>query len=271
MEWFETLLLGKVAIFTLVLGRVAALIATAPLFQLGTIPHRVKALLAVALALIVTPLQSVVTYTSPWNLISFTHLLINEVLVGIFLGLGMQILLSGVQVAGQLISQLSGMSLAEISSPTFQGGSDVFSELIQYTTLALFVVLGGHRLVVGALLETFVWAPPGQALYGRDYTEVMIGLMTQSFQLGIRAAAPMMIALLLATLVLGLVSRTLPQINVIAVGFGLNSLLTIGGLMLTMGLMAWTFQDPIAGALEAITSAVAAPPSSSLPSPLPAG
>src|SRR5690606_40465510 len=129
------------------------------------------------------------------------------------------------------------------------GGSDVFSALIQYATLALFVVLGGHRLIVGALLETFVWAPPGQAFYGREFTEVIIGLMTQSFQLGIRAAAPMMIALLLATLVLGLVSRTLPQINVIAVGFGLNSLVTIGGLMLTMGIIAWAFQDPIVGAL----------------------
>ena len=265
MEWFETLLLGKVALFALVLGRVGALIATSPLLQLKTIPHRVKALLAVALALLITPLQPVATYTSPWDLINFANLLLNEVLVGVFLGLGIQVLLGGVQVAGQLISQLSGMSLAEISSPTFSGGSDVFSELIQYTTLALFVILGGHRLVIEALLDTFLWAPPGQALYGQSYTEVMLGLLGQSFQLGIRAAAPMMIALLLATLVLGLVSRTLPQINVIAVGFGLNSLLTIGGLMICTGLMAWTFQEPIAGALEALTSAVAHSAANTLP------
>ena len=51
--------------------------------------------------------------------------------------------------------------------------------------------------------------------------------MTQSFALGIRAAAPLLIALFLSTLVLGLISRTLPQINIIAVGFGLNSLLTL--------------------------------------------
>jgi flagellar biosynthetic protein FliR len=258
MEWFETLLLGKVAIFALVLARVGSLVATAPLLQIAAIPNRVKALLAVTLALLVTPLQPMAGYTSPWNVVTFANLLFNEVLVGLLLGLGMQVLLSGIQVTGQLVSQLSGMQLAEISSPTFDDGSNVFAELIQYSTLALFVVLGGHRLVVGALLETFEWAPPGHALYGESFTDVMIGLLGQSFQLGIRAAAPMMIALLLATLVLGLISRTLPQINVIAVGFGLNSLLTIGGLLFCLGTVMWTFQDPIVGAVDSLVEAVAA-------------
>jgi flagellar biosynthetic protein FliR len=62
--------------------------------------------------------------------------------------------------------------------------------------------------------------------------------------LGIRAAGSLLVALLLSNLVLGLVSRTLPQINVIAVGFGLNSLLALGLLFLSMGAAAWTFQEP---------------------------
>jgi flagellar biosynthesis protein FliR len=258
MEWFESLLLGKVAIFALVLARVGSLVATAPLLQIAAIPNRVKALLAVTLALLVAPLQPVASYVSPWNLVTFANLLFNEVLIGLLLGLGMQVLMSGIQVTGQLISQLSGMSLAEISSPTFDDGSNVFAELIQYSTLALFVVLGGHRLVVGALLDTFAWVPPGHGAYGESFTDVMIGLMGQSFQLGIRAAAPIMIALLLATLVLGLVSRTLPQINVIAVGFGLNSLLTIGALLFCLGTVMWTFQDPIVAAIDSLVEAVAA-------------
>lgn len=256
MEWLETLLLGKVALFALVLARVGALVATAPLLQLTTIPVRVRALLAVTLSLLVMPLYTHVGYVEPWNLLAFTGVLFNEVLVGLLLGLGMQVLLGGVQVAGQLVSQLSGLSLAEISSPTFEDGSSVFGELIQYLTLALFVAVGGHRLVVGALLDTFQWAPPGHAMYGEQFTDVLLGLLTQSFHLGIRAAAPISIALLLSTLMLGLVSRTLPQINVIAVGFGLNSLLTIGALMLTLGIIAWTFQEPIGEALQSLSEAV---------------
>ena len=81
--------------------------------------------------------------------------------------------------------------------------------------------------MIEALLDTFAWAPPGHAALGDTFVEVLTNIVTQSFALGIRAAAPLLIALLLSTLVLGLISRTLPQINVIAVGFGLNSLLTL--------------------------------------------
>ncbi|MGI9457228.1 MAG: flagellar biosynthetic protein FliR, partial [Aeoliella sp.] len=256
MEWLESMLLTKAAVFTLILARVGALVATAPIFKLETVPLQVRALLAVALSMLVMPLYSSGGYVSPWNLLTFGGLLVNEILVGLLLGLGMQVLFGGIQVAGQVIGQLSGMSLAEISNPSFDGGTSVFTELFHYLTLALFVALGGHRMVMAALLDTFQWAPPGQCMLGESFADVMVGILQQSFHLGLRAAAPIMIALLLSTLVLGLVSRTLPQINVIAVGFGLNSLLTIGALFVSLGAVAWTFQEPIADVLEQLQEVV---------------
>ena len=80
--------------------------------------------------------------------------------------------------------------------------------------------------------------------------------MPQAFVLGIRAAAPLLVALLLSNIVLGLISRTLPQINVIAVGFGLNSLLALGLMFLSMGAAAWTFQDPTIDVLHRIQEAL---------------
>ncbi len=256
MEWLESMLLTKAAIFTLILGRIGALFATAPIFRLQTVPTQVRALLAIAVSMLVMPLYADLSYVSPWNLFAFGGLLVNEILVGLLLGLGMQILFSGIQVAGQVVSQLSGMSLAEVSNPTFEGGSSVFAELFNFVTLAVFVALGGHRMVMGALLDTFQWAPPGRCLLGESYAEVLVGILQQSFHLGLRASAPIMIALLLSTLVLGLVSRTLPQINVIAVGFGLNSLLTLGALFISIGAVAWTFQEPIADTLEQLQEVV---------------
>lgn len=256
MEWLEQMLLGKVAVFVLVLARIGALVATAPLLKLETLPATVRGLLAVTLSLLVMPLYAHLSYTSPWNLLAFGSSVINEVVIGLLLGLGMQVLFSGVQVAGQIVAHLSGMSLAEISSPTFDGGTSIFTEIFHYVTLAVFVALGGHRMVLAALLDTFKWAPPGHATFGDTFAEVMFGILQQSFQLGIRAAAPIMIALLLSTLLLGLISRTLPQINVIAVGFGLNSLLTIGAILISVGTVAWTFQEPIVGVLERLQEAV---------------
>lgn len=256
MEWLESMLLTKVAIFTLILGRVGALVATAPLLRIATAPVRVRVFLAIALTMLVMPLYSHLSYTSPWNLFAFGSLLMNEILVGLLLGLGMQILLSGVQVAGQIVAHLSGMSLAEISSPTFEGSASVFTEVFHYVTMAVFVALGGHRMVVGGLLDTFHWAPPGRCQLGDSFAEVMVGILQQSFQLGVRAAAPIMVALLLSTLLLGLISRTLPQINILAVGFGLNSLLTVGAMLVSVGAVAWVFQEPIAGALQLLQEVV---------------
>jgi flagellar biosynthetic protein FliR len=128
--------------------------------------------------------------------------------------------------------------------------------LFYFLTLAVFVAVGGHRIVTEALLQTFTWAPPGHAALGDNFFEVLIGILTQSFSLGIRAGAPILTALLLSNVVLGLISRTLPQINVIAVGFGLNSLLTLGMLFLTIGMIAWTFQEPTVDVMQQIAEVV---------------
>ena len=74
--------------------------------------------------------------------------------------------------------------------------------------------------------------------------------------MGIRAAAPILTALLISTIVLGLVSRTLPQLNIILVGFNLNALLTLGALMLSLGGVAWTFQEQTEVVLEQLQQVI---------------
>jgi flagellar biosynthetic protein FliR len=147
---------------------------------------------------------------------------------------------------------MSGMSLADVFDPGFDESVSVFTTLFYYLTMTVFVAIGGHRLMVEAILDTFTWAPPGHAALGDAYVDALTGLMTQSFMLGVHAAAPILVALLLSTIVLGLITRTLPQINIIAVGFGINSLLTLAMLLLSIGTVAWTFQEPTIDALRTI-------------------
>lgn len=240
----ESFLISRFMLFTLVLARTSALVMTAPLFGSLALPRQVRALLAVMLTLLVLPVQLNASLLPVTNIIDYARLLVNEVLVGLLLGLGITILLSGIQVAGQVVSQMSGLSLADIFSPGFDEDVSIFSQLFYFLTLAVFVAVGGHRIVIGALLETFAWSPPGQAALGGSFVEVLTNVATLSFALGIRAAAPLLAALLLSTLVLGLISRTLPQINILAVGFGFNSLLALGMLFLSLGAVAWAFQEP---------------------------
>jgi flagellar biosynthetic protein FliR len=250
MPGLETFLISRFMVFTLVLSRTGTLLSTAPIFGAQQVPRRVRALLAVAMSLLVTPVFLQSSMPPVDNIAEYGRLLASEALIGLLLGLGINILFSGIQVAGQIVSQLSGLSLAEVFSPGFDDEVSVFSQLFYFLTLAVFVAVGGHRIVTEALLDTFASAPPGHASIGTDFVDVLVAILTQSFVLGIRAAAPLMVALLMSNLVLGLISRTLPQINVIAVGFSVNALLAMAVLFLSVGAAAWTFQDPTIEALQ---------------------
>ncbi len=183
----ETFLTSRFIVFTLVLARTGALVATAPIFGSLALPRQVRAFLAVAITLLIVPLHISASLPPVSNIGELGRLLASEVVVGLLLGLGINILFSGVQVAGQIVSQMSGMSLADVFNPTFEEDVAVFSQLFYFLMLAVFVAIGGHRTVMGALLDTFATSPPGHAHLGSNVVEVIASVATQSFALGIRA------------------------------------------------------------------------------------
>jgi len=250
------LLVHHFLVFTLVLARVSGLVMTAPIFASQSAPMQVRALLSVAIALLVTPSYLGLPIDAPQTLVDYLIYATSELLIGLLLGLGIQILFAGVQVAGQIISQLSGMSLADVFNPALETEVPLVAQVLSYVTMAVFVLIDGHRVVMAALLDTFHVIPPGQGMIGDSVLATLITIVGQSFSVGVRAAAPAMTALLLATLVLGLVSRTLPQLNVLLVGFSLNAILTQGILLLSLGGVAWVFQDYVTPTLQSIEQAL---------------
>ena len=261
MDGLEGQLLTLGVGFVLVLARVGGVVATAPLLSDTSIPVRVKALLAVALSALVAPMAlAAATLPEQGTLVELGVSVAREAVVGVALGMGVAVVLSGVQLAGQIVGQMSGMALAEGVDPAFGSSASVFGQMYYLTTTAVFVAAGGHGQVVGGLLDTFDHAPIGEGFATAPLAELFLGLLAAGFELGLRAAAPMLVALLLATVVLGLVSRTLPQINTMVVGFGLNAMLTLGVMTASVGAAAWTFQAPLAATIESVVEAVGATP-----------
>lgn len=254
----ESVLLNQFATFVLVLARIGALVATAPIFGTKAAPMQARALLAVAMTLIISPLYASRLPVDAGNLLVFGRFVLGETILGLLLGLGVMILLSGVQLTGHIISQLGGTALAEGFDAVADENLPVYSQMFYFLTLTMFVLLDGHRLVTEALLDTYVAMPPGEAALGRSYLAAFTMLLGQSFLLGIRAAAPAMAALLLATLVLGLIGRTLPQLNILVVGFSLNALLTLGVLVTSIGAIAWAFPQAAGDAIELLSEAIRA-------------
>jgi flagellar biosynthesis protein FliR len=249
----------KFILFTLVLARVAGLTLTAPIYGTNDVPLRVRAFLAAALALLIVPTQWNATVNVSGSVVYYVGLIGCEALIGACLGLGVWILIYGMMLAGELIGQVSGMSLAEVFDPALDENVPLFSRLMFLLTVSVFLCLGGHRMVMAGLLDTFRAIPPGSGQFPTSAADGFVTLVSQSFALGIRAAAPAVTALLLATLTLGLVGRTLPQLNILSLGFGLNAMLAFAVLGLTVGAAVWAFEDQIPPALETILNVLHTP------------
>lgn len=243
---------AKFFLLTLVFARVGALTMTAPIYGTQDVPLRVRSVLAIALALLIAPLQWNVAIVLPGNAVHYLALLGVEALIGASLGLGVLVLIHGMTLAGEMVGQASGFSLADVFDPALDQNVPLFSRLMFLLTVAVFVCLGGHRMVMAGLLDTFHTIPPGSGRFANTLCDGFVTLVSQSFSLGVRAAAPAVTALLLATLILGLVGRTLPQLNILSFGFALNALLAFATLGLTLGAAVWAFQDQIQPAMETI-------------------
>ena len=259
MSWLEQLDTEKFLLFTLVLTRVSGLTMTAPIYGTKEVPMQVRALLAVALAVLITPGQWDTAIEYPENTINYMVFVGAELLIGVCLGLGVLLLLSGVYLAGQLIGRVGGLMLADVFDPGLQTSVPTISRLLYLVTLAVFVCSGGHRMVMSALLDTFESIPPGGGAFPTSIAEAFVLILQESFCLAVRAAAPVVTALLLSTMVLGLIGRTLPQLNILMVGFGLNSMLSFATLFLTLGIAAMAFQSRLEPVLEILLEALHAP------------
>lgn len=259
MSWILSLYLNQFLVFVLVLTRVGALVATLPVLGSAGIPMQVRALLAMAMALLITPLHWGVSIPEPTNLVDLALLVGREAVLGLALGSAITILLAGMQLAGQIMSQMSGMSLADVVNPTFETQVPIFSQLLEMLALAIFFLLGGHRHVIDALLGSFAWMPPGSGRLPHHLPDLLSTIAGQSFEAGIRASAPVMVALLLAILIVALISRTLPQLNAIAIGLNFSALVVLVVLAFCLGSAAFVFQEEAAGVTELVQEAFAVP------------
>jgi flagellar biosynthetic protein FliR len=246
----------QIYLFVLVLTRISGLVMTAPIFGSVVIPLRVRAFLAVALAAMITPMQAVHELPLPQNLMGLLVLLGREAALGLALGLAVMILFSGLQLAGQLIGQISGMSLAEVVDPSFGISVPVFAQLLDVIAMSIFLLIGGHRHVLRALLDTFRQRPPGGDDWPGGIVEALSIITGESFVVGLRAGAPVMVALLLAVLILGLISRTLPQLNVLAVGFSVNAVVLLMTLAFALGTLSWVVQQRADWAIDSVHQAL---------------
>lgn len=207
-----------VAGFFLVLARISPLFVLAPLFSSRLIPGRVRGLVAVALAVGMTPL-AIGGQRIPLGAVQYSELLFKELLIGLAFAFALGALFAAVTVAGSFVDTLIGFSFGALVDPVNGTQSTVLARLYTMLGVLIFIAIGGEAWVLGGLARTYdlvgVLEMPsiGAMVAGADAAFVTI------FLSAVQIAGPIMLALILTDAAFGLVSRVVPQLNVFAVGF----------------------------------------------------
>jgi flagellar biosynthetic protein FliR len=145
-----------------------------------------------------------------------------EVLIGLLAGVAIRLVFEGVQLAGELAGYQMGLAIAEVIDPASEDQVAILAQFTSLLATLVFLLLNGHHLFIRTLVESFQLVPPFGFHAAAPVLERLVRLTAEAFVIGIKAGAPVIVALLLTTVAFGLVARTVPQMNIFVVSMPVN-------------------------------------------------
>ena len=220
--------------------RVLALFTTMPLFSDRGVPARVRIGLAFLIAFCA---QASMPEIVPIVLASSAGLMavVQQVLIGVTLGFAVKIVFVAIEFGGELIGLQMGLNYSAFFNPMTGGEETAVSRLFGICVAWVFIVSGGHLLVIAAVVQSFSSFPVGEDPFSFLRTLQPQRWGAEIFSLGLWLALPLIAMLLFANLVLGVITRVAQQMNIFAIGFPITLGVGLVGVLLTLPLMATPF------------------------------
>ncbi len=244
----------------LVIFRIGGLMIFGPLLASAIIPPRVKLYLALMLGLAAYPAVSAqVSFDMPStiNVWTLAPLVFVELLLGAAIGLMATLPLVSVQVGGLIMGQQMGLGFARIFNPAAQVEENVIGQVLFLVTMAGFIMIGGLESMFLAVLNSFEHVPP-PALggFGADLgmLSLMVGLLTAAFELALRVAAPLLALIFLQTIAMGFIAKTVPQVNILSLGFPIRILAGLAIIALGLAILDEVVLERVDDAMNLIST-----------------
>ena len=239
--------------------RIGGFVLTAPIASERTVPAPVKIALTLGLAFILTPLAPV---PAGLSIFSGAGLLAaaQEVLIGIAIGMVVQLAFEALSFAGQSVSTTMGLGFATLVDPQHGADTPVLGQLFMIFGTLTYLALNGHLALIGALANSFQTLPIGGVNVDENFLLAVAGWGVRVFETGLLVALPAVVALIIVNLALGVVTRAAPQLNLFGIGFTIT--LLCGFFVLLAGLdgLMVGISGLINGALGAVADLVGARP-----------
>jgi flagellar biosynthetic protein FliR len=198
------------------LVRISAMLLTAPIISMDAVTLKIRVIISIALTVAIYPLIDwpVIDPLSAEGLVEIIH----QGLIGVVMGLFLQIIAGSFVVAGQTISTTMGLAMATLTDPNF-GTVPVIGQLLTILGMLIFLGMGGHIILIEMLLESFRLIPIGDRLPLEKVFPQLIAWSSTIFLGAVLIAIPILSVMLLINIGLGIVARASPQLNIFAVGF----------------------------------------------------
>jgi flagellar biosynthesis protein FliR len=216
--------------------RILALLSTDPIFGNRAVPFRIKLGLAVLITVIVAPTLDPMPTMDPGSPAGLL-ILMQQIVIGISMGLAMRIAFVAVEMAGHLIGLQMGLGFATVFDPAHSAQVPVVAQFLGIFSVLVFFAINGHLMIVSALVDSFHVLPVGIPSLLPDAWKTLASWGAEIFRDGLLLSLPVVATLLITNIAIGIMTRAAPQLNIFAVGFPLTLMAGFALLYFTIPLL----------------------------------
>ena len=219
---FQLIPINEFQTFLICLARVAGFVAAIPIILASQTPAQVKAGLVFMIALVLFPVMEPSIPPVSFQPVTFLLLMVSEVLLGSMIGLIARMVFTAVEYGGTVIGYQMGFAAANVFDPQNQRQISLISQFQNIFAILIFLAVDGHHVFLQVAAESYKLLPPGAFNISGEAIPYLLKLSSRIFFLGIQFSAPILAVLLLSGLILGILARVFPQLNVFLLSFPLN-------------------------------------------------
>jgi len=228
------MILNGFDIFILVFVRMTGLFVIAPIFGRRNVPTYFKIGFSLMLALVMINTINIPKLDYYNNIYAYTFLVFKEFIVGLTIGYVSYLTLTAIYMAGQIIDMQVGFGMVNVLDPVSNIQVPITSNFYFIMSMLVFLAFNGHHALIRALFDSYNIIPLGAAAFNNSLMNDIIRAFGNIFLIGFKISAPIIAAILITDIALGVISRTVPQLNFFVVGMPLKIFLGIVVMILTV-------------------------------------
>jgi len=234
----------------LVITRITGIFMFTPMLASTSIPRNFKALLAFMFGVAIYPFVPHDTMPASLTIAQLVPLMFTELLIGAAIGLIAGIPLIALQMGGYIMGYQMGLSLAESFNPELDTNASVVGQLLFYLSVFIYIGMGGFEIIFVILADSFFAIDVGAFGAGDAPLALLLGVLSSGFELALRVASPILGVISMLLIAMGFIMKTMPQINIMSIGFAAQILTGLTFLLLVIGVIGTVVGQEMVAVLE---------------------